>query len=195
MIVAILGQSASGKTTISKLLEQTYGFKRLIQTTTRPIRVGERDGVDYHFVTKSDFLAMDDNSEFAEMVQFREWYYGTTTEELEYAAESQDVYLYIVNPVAYRSIKEYCDLAIYIDVPQRDRCIQMLKRGDNIMEVFRRTTYDDGQFNGVSGEVSHVLFNPGYQLSPHILCGEIVNIIQAYKEVGKQCTESIPVER
>lgn len=54
-IIVILGKFASGKTTIAKLLQDRYGFKRAITCTTRRLREGERDGVDYYFYDDSTF--------------------------------------------------------------------------------------------------------------------------------------------
>lgn len=45
--------------------------------TTRAPRKGERDGVDYHFVTKDEMRQMIDNDEFVEHALFSDNYYGT----------------------------------------------------------------------------------------------------------------------
>ena len=49
-----MGKSSSGKDTIYKKLIQNknLALKEIIPYTTRPIRVGEQDGVEYHFVTE-----------------------------------------------------------------------------------------------------------------------------------------------
>lgn len=51
-IFYLMGKSASGKDTIFKMLMQTneMGLKNIVMYTTRPIRVGEQEGVDYYFV-------------------------------------------------------------------------------------------------------------------------------------------------
>lgn len=54
-IVTITGPSCAGKTTLADQLVKEHDFVRLITTTTRPSRVGERLGVDYHFVTHDEF--------------------------------------------------------------------------------------------------------------------------------------------
>lgn len=56
-IVCLMGKSSSGKDTIyKKLLEQdTIRFQKIVPYTTRPIRAGEQDGVEYHFTNEEGF--------------------------------------------------------------------------------------------------------------------------------------------
>jgi guanylate kinase len=56
LLVLISAPSGAGKTTLaSGLLAATPGMERVVTCTTRPPRGGERDGVDYHFLERSDF--------------------------------------------------------------------------------------------------------------------------------------------
>ena len=52
--VVIVGAMASGKTTMLKEFINR-GYNPVISCTTRPKRRGEKDGVDYHFVTDESF--------------------------------------------------------------------------------------------------------------------------------------------
>lgn len=89
-ILILCGMSASGKDTIfHKLLDA--GFNPVIITTTRPMRVGEKQDVDYHFETTDNFLKMLQDGEFLETRQFNTlvdgaediWYYGTKLSEFK----------------------------------------------------------------------------------------------------------------
>ena len=51
IIIVFGGPSGSGKTTLANLISNN----RVITTTTRPMRKGERNGVDYYFVSKEQF--------------------------------------------------------------------------------------------------------------------------------------------
>ena len=53
-IFCLMGKSASGKDTIYKKLmeDRELGLRRMVSYTTRPIRDGEKDGEEYHFVDK-----------------------------------------------------------------------------------------------------------------------------------------------
>ena len=54
-MIVLTGASASGKTEVAKLLFIKYDIKKVITHTTRPIRLGEKRGVDYHFVDVEKF--------------------------------------------------------------------------------------------------------------------------------------------
>ena len=56
-IVYIMGKSSSGKDTIyrSILSDKTVSLKKIIPYTTRPIRAGEEDGVQYYFTDEAGF--------------------------------------------------------------------------------------------------------------------------------------------
>ena len=59
-IYYVMGKSASGKDTIyNRLLEECPRMKKLILYTTRPIREGEEDGREYHFITDQELAQME----------------------------------------------------------------------------------------------------------------------------------------
>lgn len=57
-VFVLMGKFACGKTTIAKLLELKYGMKRVVTCTTRSMREGERNGVDYYFYDDETFEKM-----------------------------------------------------------------------------------------------------------------------------------------
>ena len=70
--------SGAGKTTISRmLLERDPAIKLSVSATTRPMRAGEVDGKDYHFVSQEQFDSMVENSEFLEWATVFNNSYGT----------------------------------------------------------------------------------------------------------------------
>lgn len=60
--------SGGGKRTVGAALERA-GFDRLTRYTTRQLRLGERDGVDYHHVSREEFLAMNKRGELFPWVE------------------------------------------------------------------------------------------------------------------------------
>lgn len=75
--------SGGGKTTIARMLidrRRDVGYS--ISCTTRPPRVNERDGRDYHFMSREDFLARRAREEFAESAEVHGNLYGTLRSEV-----------------------------------------------------------------------------------------------------------------
>ena len=72
----LVGSSGSGKSTMAHILEQEYGLRRCITSTTRPPRAGETDGVDYHFRNHLN------PEEMFEHAAFGGYEYGITRDEL-----------------------------------------------------------------------------------------------------------------
>lgn len=55
-MLVILGESASGKTTLlNNFIKANPKYHKIVTYTTRPMREGEVDGVDYHFISKATF--------------------------------------------------------------------------------------------------------------------------------------------
>jgi guanylate kinase len=56
-MLILVGPSASGKTQIVKILREKYGLNKMVTYTSRTMRPGEKEGIDYFFLTK-DFTQM-----------------------------------------------------------------------------------------------------------------------------------------
>lgn len=76
--------SGTGKTTLARQLVRLVPNLGLSRSyTSRPIREGERDGVDYHYVTAERFRAMRDAGAFLEWAEVFERFYGTAVADTE----------------------------------------------------------------------------------------------------------------
>ncbi|MBV6520899.1 MAG: Guanylate kinase [Gemmatimonadaceae bacterium] len=82
--------SGGGKTTLTRLLlERRDDVGYSISCTTRKPRLGETDGVDYHFLTREEFLARRLRGDFAESADVFGNLYGTLRQEVEMVFSSQ----------------------------------------------------------------------------------------------------------
>lgn len=170
-MIVLLGGSASGKTSVTKYLSENYGLRKIVSYTTRPIRDGEEDGCDYHFVSEEYFSKLVDKNFFLETATYNNWKYGTAWGDVT------DKSIIAVTPHGLRNLKKVSGLhliSFYIDVPRRDMLIKALQRGDSIDEAYRRSVSDIGMYDGISSEVDFILSNPGYVKSVRDLCEEIV---------------------
>ena len=82
--IIISAPSGTGKTTTCKrLIQRMPNLKIATSHTTRKIRDGETDGVDYFFISKKQFETKRDNKDFLEWAQVHNEYYGTSFESIE----------------------------------------------------------------------------------------------------------------
>jgi guanylate kinase len=80
----ITGPSGVGKGTLIRgLLERIPGLELSVSATTRPPRPGERDGVDYHFLSDREFEDRVRRGDFVEHANYARHRYGTLRSELE----------------------------------------------------------------------------------------------------------------
>jgi guanylate kinase len=83
-VFVITGPSGVGKGTLIRgLLERVPGLELAVSATTRPPRPGERDGVDYHFLSDEEFDRRVANGGFVEHARYSGHQYGTLRSELE----------------------------------------------------------------------------------------------------------------
>lgn len=78
-IIVICAPSGTGKSTlISRLKGDHPELEWSVSCTTRPMRTGEVDGKDYHFIPKEEFEKQIEDGQFIEWAQVHSNYYGTS---------------------------------------------------------------------------------------------------------------------
>ena len=170
-MIVIMGCSASGKSCIEKKLN-AKGLNRITSYTSRLIRESETNHIDYHFISDKEFKTKLSEGFFAESTTYNSWLYGIAKEDCK------DDAIAVVEFFGFLELKKNKDLNImsfFIDVEERDRVIRMMKRGDNVMESFRRIISDQGSFSGAKREVDYVIKNPDGMLDNAVQ--EILNIL------------------
>lgn len=121
-VIVLTAPSGSGKTTIAKRLLNDYDLIRFsVSATTRQARPDEKDGADYHFLSKKRFNQLVKEGGF---VEWEEFYggtrYGTLREEVDKQRESGYFVLLDVEVKGARNVKRlYGDecLTIFIRPP------------------------------------------------------------------------------
>jgi len=86
LLIVLSSPSGAGKSTISRmLLEADDNITISVSATTRPMRPGEVEGVDYHFVDDGEFNRLIDADEFAEWAYVFDHLYGSPKEPIKEA--------------------------------------------------------------------------------------------------------------
>ena len=83
ILLVVSGPAGSGKGTVNAHLLKRDDFKYSVSATTRAARPGEVNGVNYHFITKEDFLGRIERGEMLEYTEYCGNYYGTPLKEAE----------------------------------------------------------------------------------------------------------------
>lgn len=131
-ILILSGPSGSGKSTLCKILQEHFSdIYFSISTTTRAPREGERDGVDYHFVSQDRFIADIKQGAFLEWAQVHNNYYGTALSPITQALEQGKLVIFDVDVQGHQSIKEhYGNLARSVFITTRSKEV-LRKRLEN----------------------------------------------------------------
>ncbi len=107
-LIIISGTTCAGKgTVIKKLLEKNNNLCLSLSYTSRDMRDGEVDGVDYKFITRGKFEEMIDNGEFLEYAKVRYGeYFGTPKEEVKKLLKTGKDVILEIDVEGARQIKE-----------------------------------------------------------------------------------------
>ena len=166
-IFAVMGKASTGKDTLTKMLSETLELPIALSFTTRPMRVGEKQGVEYNFISDDDFWDLHGCDLLAEYTSYEvasgeTWHYGLTKEELEKA----EYVLVIVTPDGFKQLTEiYGDkvCSILIDAPADVRIKRYLDRDivteEKAEECCRRFLADNKDFKDIS--TNHCVTNVG----------------------------------
>ncbi len=142
IFIVITGPSGAGKTTITQsLLECIPDSIRLVTTTTRTIRQGEVDGIDYNFIPTEEFLRMKSHGEFFEHAQVYDQYYGSQETKLKELLKNHSVVFSLVDVEGARTIKTKIPNAVTIFIAPdaiNELNSRLLERNDTNMEDIKK---------------------------------------------------------
>ena len=143
-IYIISAPSGAGKTTLCKrLLKDLSDISYSVSYTTRKKRLGEREGVDYHFISKEKFERMIEKKEFAEWSKVYDNYYGTSAKFLkEPLLKSKKIILSLDSQGAFQLKRKYPKITRLIAIfppSLKDLKKRLKKRGETREEIKKRT--------------------------------------------------------
>lgn len=135
-IYVVMGKSASGKDSIYRELvkDRDLGLREIVSYTTRPIRAGEKEGVEYHFVTEGELETLQNEGKVIEHRAYNTvhgiWHYFTV-EDAQIDLEHHD-YIVIGTLESYVQIVKYYGedivVPVYVEVENGERLARALHR-------------------------------------------------------------------
>ena len=119
LVFVVSAPAGTGKTTLVNMLQQELpGVTQSISYTTRRIRPGEKPDVDYHFISKKEFLKMIQENEFLEYAKVFDHFYGTSRLEVEKDQEEGKHVFLVIDTQGAMKIKNFISaIFIFISPP------------------------------------------------------------------------------
>lgn len=154
-ILLISGPSGSGKSTlINRLMKEEKDIYFSISCTTREIRQGEKDGVDYYFLSVDEFKKGIENGEFLEWALVHKNYYGTSLKPVLKAFSENKVVIFDIDvqgfDIARSKFKDEITSVFITTKSSTELRTRLEKRGTNSQEDIER------RLNNAVGEMSHI---------------------------------------
>jgi len=154
LMLVLSSPSGAGKTTIARaLLAADDNLSMSISATTRPMRPGEVEGVDYRFVDVADFNTMLNRGELLEHALVFDNYYGTPRGPVEEALSSNRDMLFDIDWQGTQRIREsaHADLVSVFILPPSTKVLEerLTKRAQDPPEVVAK------RINKAADEMSH----------------------------------------
>jgi guanylate kinase len=165
-LFVITAPSGAGKTSlIEAVMREDPTLKISVSYTTRAPRAGERDGVDYHFVERATFEAMQRRGEFLESAEVHGNHYGTSRKViLDAVAAGEDLILEIDWKGARQVRQLYPDcIGIFILPPSIEELERRMRgRGKDSDEVMRRRLQNAREELAHADEFKYAIINKDF---------------------------------
>ena len=175
MLVVFSGPSGCGKDTVlDKIKEKGFVFDKTVSVTTRAMRDGEINGVDYYFISKEEFLEKIKNNEFVEYTEYSGNYYGTLKSEIENRVSKGGYVLLKIEVEGAENIKKAFNeaVSIFIFPPSKEELKnRLLGRGTETEESFNIRYNTALKEMAKAPQYDYVVINDNVDLCAETVCG------------------------
>lgn len=176
-LYVVSGPSGAGKSTICRLVRKIMNINLATSATTRTPRTGEKNGVDYYFLTKEEFEKKIENKEFLEHAKVHDNYYGTLKSEVKARLENGENVILEIDVQGGLQVKEQYPEArmIFFKTPTKEDLEKRL-RG-------RKTDSEETIQLRLKNSLKELEFEKKYDVSIvnyeiEKSCNELINIIK-----------------
>jgi guanylate kinase len=185
-IIALIGEAGSGKDRIMKevLAAEPDLFNEIISSTTRPMREGEVEGINYCYLTKEEFQNKAVAGQMLETAEFNGWLYGTSYDALSLDKPNIGIF----NPAGIYSMlsRDDIDLTVFkICCSSKERLVRQLNRESkpDVQEIIRRFNTDQADFENLRFNYTPIN-NETTWFIPHAI-GAILASVRDIEEQGQ----------
>lgn len=185
--VFIVGITSAGKDTIVKELLKSPDYHLIVSHTTRQPRVNngvsEKDGVDYHFVTKDEMGDLLANKKMIEVNCYGSEYYGTSVGEFELANNNHKI---AISDIEINGVSSFYDIApnsvtaIFIVPPDYETWLSRIQKRYETIELFERDWLVRREI--AINELEHVLSVPHYHF---IINDELTRAVKITDKIAR----------
>jgi guanylate kinase len=141
-IILLTGASGAGKSSVLDILLKKRGLPivKFVTCTTRPMRPGERNGREYHFLTHEAFEQEIANDRFYEWANVYNNYYGSSKTEMSRLLKGKKAIVMILDVQGTKTMKHHHPeaIAIFIDAPTASLRTRLKERGSDMNDLKRR---------------------------------------------------------
>ena len=179
-LLILSAPSGAGKTSLARaLIEATPNTEMSVSYTTRSCRVGEQDGVDYHFVDEAEFHVMVKQEAFLEHAQVYDRFYGTGRDAVANKLENGINVLLDVDWQGARCVKQLMSDAISVSIlpPSREELERRLRnRGRDSIEIIEKRMVQAESEMSHCHEADYIILNDDFAAAlqdlKYILAGQ-----------------------
>ena len=137
-IFIISGPSGAGEDSIIDGLKKTMPIERIITTTTRKMRLGEKSGREYYFISHNEFNELIKEKKLFEYAkEYNDNYYGVTYDEIDRVKNSGKIGIWKIEYKGVITAKKLIPgiISIFINAPL-EVLEKRIRRRDNVTEEF-----------------------------------------------------------
>ncbi len=187
-LLILTGKTAAGKDTVMlQLLARLPDIKRVVTTTSRPPRPGEKNGVDYFFISEDEFKKKISDGDFIEYVSYGGNFYGTEKSQITNNLNSNLIWR--IDPSRAGQIRKFIKdaydtklaekllkevVVIYLTADDEVVVQRLKERGCSNQEIAVRMKEDAGFWQQYQGNYDYVIENIPGQLNKTV--DKIINL-------------------
>lgn len=190
LLIVVSAPSGCGKGTLLAEAAKQADFYYSVSATTRSPREGEKDGVNYHFLTREQFTKLTDSGGMLEYAEYCGNFYGTPEKAVdEMLAAGRDVLLEIEVQGALKVMEKRPDAVSVFILPPSLKTLRerLTKRGTETEEVIARRIGAAGDEIKAAHKYGYVIVNDDLDTA----VADFLAVIRAEKMAAKRNSDVI----